>query len=82
MSKSLIAVRDVDEETFRRFRARAVEEGVKLGDTLTLAMRRWLEEGRETAVPNPKNLLKLSGVVKTKQKVKWSEEVDGILYGK
>ena len=30
---------------------------------------------------DPKNLLKISGVIKTKKKVRWSEEIDETLYG-
>ena len=39
-----ITVRGVDEEVFRRFKARAVEEGMRLGEALTQAMEMWLQQ--------------------------------------
>ncbi len=81
MVKTLIAVRGVDEETFRKFRALSIEERMKLGDALTGAMKRWINEKRVTRKHNPKNLMNISGIIKTKEKVRWSEEVDKILYG-
>jgi hypothetical protein len=80
MGKSMIAVREVDEEVFRRFKARVVEEKMKLGRALTLAMEMWLEKKKERKI-DPRNLLKMSGIIKTKKKVKWSEEIDQFLYG-
>lgn len=79
MGKSMIAVRDVDEEVFRRFRAKVIEERMKLGRALTLAMGEWLKEKKEKA--DPKNLLKIKPVKVGKKKVRWSEEIDEILYG-
>lgn len=77
-----VAVRDLDEETFRKFRAIAIEERMKTGEALTIAMRRWIKEKEgEKAKPDARNLLKLHGIIKTKKKVRWSEEVDEILYG-
>ena len=82
MKRALIAVRDVDEETFRKFRAMSVEERIKLGDAMTMAMRHWIKEERvKKGKPDPKNLLKLKGIITTKKKVKWSEEIDEFLYG-
>ncbi len=83
MGKTFIGVRDVDEDTFRKFRAMTVEEKMKLGFALTLAMQRLLNERkrRDKTLPNPRNLIKITGIIKTKEKVKWSEEIDDILYG-
>lgn len=76
-----IAIRGVDEEIFRKFRARTIEERMKVGEALTLAMREWMKkEGRKKKI-DPKNLLKITGIIKTKKKVKWSEEIDQFLYG-
>lgn len=47
MAKTFIGVREVDEETFRRFRARAVQERLKLGYALTLAMKYWMEKEKD-----------------------------------
>ncbi|MBI2971924.1 MAG: hypothetical protein HYY37_05885 [Candidatus Aenigmarchaeota archaeon] len=82
MSKTTVTVRDVDEEIFRKFRALSVEEKAKLGDALSVAMKHWLEYAEnKNGRPDPKNLLKIKGIVTTRKKVKWSEEIDGFLYG-
>jgi len=81
MSKTF-AVRDMDGETFRKFRALAIEERMNTGEALTIAMRAWIKEkegGKKRS--DPKNLRKISGIIRTKDKVKWSEEVDEFLYG-
>ena len=41
MEKTFIGVRDVDEEIFRKFRALSVREKMKLGDALSLAMKKF-----------------------------------------
>jgi len=82
MAKTFVGVREVDEETFRKFRARAVEERFKLGYALTLAMKTWIEKEKNKEIrPNPKNLLKIKPIKIGDKKVNWSEEVDQILYG-
>ncbi|MBI2543417.1 MAG: hypothetical protein HYW24_04495 [Candidatus Aenigmarchaeota archaeon] len=82
MGKTLIAVRGVDEDAFRKFRALTIEERMKLGDALTMAMKHWLEEGKKRAGPDPKNLLKIKPITIGKKKVRWSDEIDEFLYGK
>ena len=82
MGKTFIAVRGIDEETFRKFRAIAIEERMKTGEALSIAMKKWIKEKEAGKIkPNPENLLKISGIIKTKNKVKWSEEIDEFLYG-
>lgn len=84
MVNRFIAVRDVDEETFRKLRALALAKRIKLGKILTRAIEKYVEEEKlkeKTRAPDPKNLLKISGIIKTKEKVKWSEEIDEFLYG-
>ena len=46
MEKSFIGVRDVDDDTFRKFRAMAIEEKMKLGEALTKAMKLMIEENK------------------------------------
>jgi len=62
-----VAIRNLDEETFRKFRAIAIEERMKTGEALTMAMRKWIKE-KETGKnkPNPRNLLKIRGIIRTK----------------
>lgn len=84
MKKQILTVRDVDEQTWRRFRARTEEEGLKTGDALNQAMKIWIDE-REKASrekkPNPKLLLKIKPVKVGRGKVRWSEEIDETIYG-
>ena len=81
MANTFITVRDVDEETFRKFKATSIEERMKLGVALTKAMRHLLDEKKKQKIKlNTRNLLKISGIIKTKEKVRWSEEIDKILY--
>ena len=81
MTKKMIAVRDVDEAAFRKFKATASEENMNIGNALTVAMKQWTEKEKIKTAPNPRNLLKIKGIIKSKEKVRWSEEVDEILYG-
>ena len=82
MKKTIVAIRDVDEETFRKFRAMTVEERMKMGEGLSWAMKKMMKERRERKTkPDPTNLLKISGIIKTKKPVRWSEEIDEFLYG-
>ncbi len=85
MKKQILTVRDVDEEAWRRFRARTEEEGLKTGDALSQAIKIWVKEKEEESQerkPNPKLLLKIKPVIVGKAKVvRWSEEIDETLYG-
>ena len=79
--KTTIAVRDVDEETFRKFRALSIEERMKLGDAITIAMRKMIREKETKKKSDRKNLLKIKPIKVGKKKVRWSEEIDEVLYG-
>jgi len=74
-----ITIRDVDEKVFRRFKAEAVKEGLKLGSALTSAMKFWLEKKRESR-PG-KSLLDLRPVDWGPGTEKSSTEIDETLYG-
>jgi hypothetical protein len=82
MRKRILTVRDVDERTWRKFRSKIEEEGLKTGDALTQAMEIWVKErGPKGSKPNPKLLLKVKPVIVGKKRVKWSQEIDETLYG-
>ncbi len=82
VKKQILTVRDVDEEAWRKFRAKTEEEGMKTGDALTQAMRIWVREKEsQNARPNPKLLLGVKPIAVGKKKVRWSEEIDETLYG-
>ena len=76
-----ITIRDLQETLFRKFKAKAAEENIKLGVALTQAIGVWLKEQKE-AKEAPKG--KLSNIKIThwgKGTERSSEEIDTILYG-
>ena len=77
----MLTVRDVDEEVYRKFRERALAEKMKIGRAVAEAMKLWIEFGRKEVEKDPKKLIRITGIIKTKKQVRWSEEVDEILYG-
>ncbi len=80
MEKTFIGVRDIDVETFRKFRSMAVANKMKLGDALTKAMKNLIEQRGEVNKPDMSNFLKVKPL-KGDKKVRWGTEVDEILYG-
>ncbi len=80
MPKTFIGVRDVDEETFRKFKIIAIQKRVRLGEALTRAMKTLIEQKESNKEPHINNLLKMKPI-KIGRKVRWSEQVDEILYG-
>ncbi len=81
MAKELLTVRDVDEKILHRFKTRAVEKGLKMGTALTQAMDVWVKSEENGRKPNPANIMKINGLIKTRKRVHWSEEVDKTVYG-
>lgn len=76
MNSVNITVRDLDELTFKRFKA--VEEGMKLGEALTQAMEMWIKQGAVKPQASPLDIRPFN----------WGEgaervsvEIDQILYG-
>ena len=73
-----ITIRDIDEVVFRSFKARAVEEGMKLGEAVTQAMELWIKQ-RNT---KPKaSLFDIKPFNWGKGTEKVSVQIDHILYG-
>ena len=81
MEKAFIGVRDVDEATFRKFKTLAVKRKLKLNEAFREAVNQWAEKNAEAKTIDVRNIFKIKGIIKTKDKVKWSEEIDDILYG-
>lgn len=82
MKRELHAIRGIDEETYMKFREKVFAERMKMGKAMTEAMTTWMtKKDTREAKPNPRNFLKLEGFIKTKKKVRWSEEIDEVLYG-
>lgn len=82
MAKEVLTVRDVDEEVWKKFRAKTEEEGMRTGAALNQALDYWIKEKERKKIhPNPRRFLKVEGLVRTGRRVEWSEEIDKVLYG-
>lgn len=81
MEKTFISVRDVDTDAFRKFRAMSIRERLKLGEALTIAMRKLMEEKEINKFTSARHLLLLKPFHFGKENKKLSMEVDKILYG-
>ncbi|MHB1493784.1 MAG: hypothetical protein ACYCR7_08960 [Thermoplasmataceae archaeon] len=79
-SSDILVVRNANKEIYKRFRQKALEENMNVGEALNQAMNYWLvkEKHKTTDV---RRMLKLNGLIKTDKTVKWSEEIDELLYG-
>ena len=66
---------------YHRFRQRALEEDINVGRAITEAMKFWMKERDKMKKRNIKALLKINGLVKAKHTVRWSKDIDKILYG-
>lgn len=79
MTNKFIGVRGVNKMLFRRFRARAIEDNMRLGDAIAKAMKHWLDTDR--IKEKPKKLLLLKPFDWGLGTEKTSIEIDEILYG-
>lgn len=79
MEKTTIGVRDVDEETFRKFRSLSIEKKMKLGEALTKAMVLLIEKQKNTTKENKHPKVKPFFWGKGNERA--SLEVDKIVYG-
>lgn len=75
-----ITVRDVDPRTFREFKAESVRRGATLGETLTQALRLWMES-RRGAGQAKRSLLDFRPFDLGPGNERLSENVDSLLYG-
>lgn len=73
-----VTIRGLKESVFRRFKAKAVQEGMKLGEALTQAMDMWV---RRSTDKRELSLLDLETFAWGKDTGKASVEIDKILYG-
>ena len=76
----VLVVRKTNKEIYRRFKQKALEENLNVGEALNQAMYYWLtkEDHKKLDV---RKMLALNGLIRTDGVVKWSEELDEILYG-
>jgi hypothetical protein len=75
-----VTIRAVDERAFRRFKARAAELDLRLGEALTLAIREWAKRDASTA-KRPSLLASLPVDDWGPGSEHLSEDIDRILYG-
>jgi hypothetical protein len=73
-----ITIRDLSEAVFRKFKAKAVEEGMKLGEAITQAMEMWIKQ-RTTEPPLGLLQIKTSNWGECTERA--SIEVDRVLHG-
>ena len=72
-----LSIKDVEDQTFREFKAESVREGLKIGKALTLAMKLWLEnKGKKPRM----SLLELKPRRWGKGTERTSEEIDKVIY--
>jgi len=79
MTSMNVTIRGIDASVFRKFKARAVEEGMKLGEAVAQAMDMWTRRrtGRQHL-----RLLEIEPFDWGKGTEKASVEIDELLYGK
>jgi len=82
MTKTFIAVREVNTEVYRKFRVVALQEKIKVGTALTMAMQGWIvEKNKKVKKKDIRNLLKIKPFDSEPGNERLSEEIDDILYG-
>lgn len=73
-----VSIKNVDEDTFRNFKAEAVRERLHLGKAITLALQSWVNHKRT----KPRmNILDIKPLSLGKNTAHLSEEIDKIVYG-
>lgn len=78
MEKTFVGIREIDLDTFRKFKALAVERKLKLGDAITEAMNTMLSKREEKR--NLKKVFKIKPFDFGKGSERLSEEIDSIIY--
>jgi hypothetical protein len=71
-----LSVRDVDEKIFRKFKAKATEEGMPVGKALNMVMDQWVWKNEKRA-----KLTDFKPINMGKNARKLSEEIDKVVYG-
>ena len=77
MANTFIGVREVDEEIYNQFRSLTVEQRLKLGEALTIAMKIYIEKSKNK---NKKKFLRLKPFSWGSGTEKLSEEADKVFY--
>ncbi|HEX9709509.1 MAG TPA: hypothetical protein VGB42_06035 [Candidatus Thermoplasmatota archaeon] len=72
-------IRSLDEDAYRRLKARAAAEGKTIGEAMNEAMRDWASQA--LAVEKRGSILDLKPVSLGKGSERLSEQIDEIVYG-
>ena len=62
-----VLIRDVDTDTYTSFKAKAAQEGLKLGEAITKAMKEWMEKNRPFSEKDKQRQLNLLTYRKIKE---------------
>ncbi len=79
--KEVLVVRNIDKRVYRKFKHRAIQDDMSIGQAITDAMIEWLEKRGAHKKLNPRALLAIEGIIKPGKPVRWSEQIDEMLYG-
>ncbi|MFX0067081.1 MAG: hypothetical protein ACFFC7_33525 [Candidatus Hermodarchaeota archaeon] len=71
-----VLIRDVDTDTYTSFKAKAAQEGLKLGEAITRAMKDWMEKNRPFSEKDKQRQLNLLTYRKLKETL--LKEYDGM----
>lgn len=80
-----VLIRGIDKEIYAKFKAKAIEQGLKIGEALTRAMTEWIKSNdtvNEVEIESKKNLFIYRTMIKDLEKLhpsKWGLISDGKL---
>ncbi|HLC56306.1 MAG TPA: hypothetical protein VJJ23_03665 [Candidatus Nanoarchaeia archaeon] len=77
MKTKQLSVKNIQIDLFKELKTESVRDGMKIGDSLNLAIKYWLDEKRKS---RKLSLLDFKPKRLSKGKGKTSEEIDKILY--
>lgn len=80
MKKNMVTIRDVDEETLRKFKASIAADKMKMGQAITKAMKDWIKQKERSEKIDSGSLIRVKPFDWGKGTEKTSKEIDDIIY--
>ena len=77
-----VLIRDVDTDTYTNFKAKAAQEGLKLGEAITKAMKEWMEKKKPLNEKDKQRQLNLMTYRKLKETLYKEYQGKWILIGR
>lgn len=77
----MLVIRNVNPATYAELKKMAVEDKISVARAFNEAVAAYKEKQSKRRRPDPRNFRKVIGIIKTDGPVRWSEEVDELLYG-